>query len=284
MPAAPPRTPRPGWYADPRGGDDFRWWDGAGWTAWLSESEYAPRPRGEVARLEPSPVLAPPRKPAPFLIGLGVLVVILVLSILSLIGQAQPQAGRPMRDLAPTAAGTPPRIHRPYHIQDRVVIIYEKVAMPVPTRDVPQQTDKPLPTVLTTAWIGGQVFAPGKQTFGILGDAEPAVIVDDDARATAEKVLPALLSRYDSGVATTPGEIRLEPWPRLPGAYRLDTALNYVAPDEGATADEVTIIVVPYRQGERAGMAVWAAILPNNATPEVRSAYTGSADSIHLLD
>lgn len=28
----PPAGPRPGWYADPQGGSDARWWDGARWT------------------------------------------------------------------------------------------------------------------------------------------------------------------------------------------------------------------------------------------------------------
>ena len=33
LPAAGPAAPPPGWYADPRGRHQHRWWDGAAWTA-----------------------------------------------------------------------------------------------------------------------------------------------------------------------------------------------------------------------------------------------------------
>lgn len=46
--------PRAGWYEDPRGEADLRWWDGAAWTA-----HTAPRPGGA------TPAPGPPPAPAP---------------------------------------------------------------------------------------------------------------------------------------------------------------------------------------------------------------------------
>ncbi|SDS05723.1 Protein of unknown function [Friedmanniella luteola] len=57
-------APRPGWYPDPAGTPDlYRWWDGADWTAAISESPRAPtprlhspaRPEDDVTRRRPSP-------------------------------------------------------------------------------------------------------------------------------------------------------------------------------------------------------------------------------------
>lgn len=45
----------PGWYDDPEFPDRHRWWDGSGWTAWLSDDRDAPPPpAGDVARVEPT--------------------------------------------------------------------------------------------------------------------------------------------------------------------------------------------------------------------------------------
>ena len=49
-------APEPGWYADPAGvAQNFRWWDGATWTRWLSSDPTSTPPRiGAVYDVQPA--------------------------------------------------------------------------------------------------------------------------------------------------------------------------------------------------------------------------------------
>ena len=60
----------PGWYADPHGGPDLRWWDGSSWTEHTSPpvgaapSDTTPAPAGAAAAPAPDPWAAPVGAPA----------------------------------------------------------------------------------------------------------------------------------------------------------------------------------------------------------------------------
>ena len=65
-PLAEYRVARAAWYADPSGGlDRFRWWDGAGWTRWLSRDPTvgAPPDVSEPSTPPPDPAPAPVDQP-----------------------------------------------------------------------------------------------------------------------------------------------------------------------------------------------------------------------------
>ena len=59
-----PGLPRAGWYEDPRGEADLRWWDGTAWTAHTSARPSAPTPAPQAGpQAEPAPA-SPPAVPA----------------------------------------------------------------------------------------------------------------------------------------------------------------------------------------------------------------------------
>jgi hypothetical protein len=63
-PLAEFRAEEAGWYADPSGGlDRFRWWDGAGWTRWLSRDPTVGAPPAVAEPAVPRPT-TPPQDPA----------------------------------------------------------------------------------------------------------------------------------------------------------------------------------------------------------------------------
>lgn len=56
-----PPLPRAGWYEDPRGEADLRWWDGTAWTAHTSARPSAPAPAPQAGpQAEPAPASPPP--------------------------------------------------------------------------------------------------------------------------------------------------------------------------------------------------------------------------------
>lgn len=285
MPLAPPRPPRPGWYADPRGGDDFRWWDGEAWTAWLADSEYAPMPRGAVARMVPKPALGSPRPIRGFLIGLAVLAVALLLAVVSLAGRSLPQASRPYLEAVPTPMGTPGRIYQPYQLRpaDRTVVIYERLAMQLPVGTTPDLSLKRLPTVLSHATMASGAVTPELAVTVVMGDVERALIVPGDTAASAERIRPALLSRYDPGSPIVVENVRTEPWPRVPGAVRVTFFARYATAVKGSAGDDFTMIVVPWSQGEHAGLGLWVGVVPQAAPAGARARISAAEDTIRLL-
>ena len=301
MPAAPPRAPRPGWYADPRVPDEdpqhpeshageagqFRWWDGTAWTAWLSDSAYAPKPRGAVTRVTPVPVLATPRSPRWFVAGLAGAIAVTLLAAISLIGQGLPQPSQPFLEARPADAVGPERIYRDYALDpDHRAVIYERLAMEVPDglrvlADVDRAT-----TVLRKASHAYVLLDPRGDLVAnlLVGDAEPELVVVGDAGASAERILTALVPRYHQGGGVTPENISVEPWPSIPGAVEVRGYLRYAPPTAGANGDNFRMVVTPWSQGAHSGMGAWIALVPETASHEIHDLLLVRAPDIALLE
>ncbi|MDO5681497.1 MAG: hypothetical protein Q4G46_01540 [Propionibacteriaceae bacterium] len=304
MPAAPSRLPRPGWYADPRGedpessgpptapeaedGDRFRWWDGEGWTAWLADSAYAPRPRGAVARIEPVPVLGTPRSPRPFLASLVAVGLIIVLVGISLIGQGMAQPSEPFLRARPPEGEGPARVYQEYELDviKRQVVIYQRLELPLPPSMKILPGVEKITTVFRKATQAYQPAGGANDAVPIMliGDAEPELVVPGDAAASSERILRALLLRYEQGGGVTPQRLTTEPWPAVPGAVRMRGWLQYTTPVNGATGDDLVMYVAPWEQGPHSGMGVWVAFVPETESPESRHELLEAEPGIKILD
>lgn len=286
MPAAPPRPTRPGWYADPRGGDDYRWWDGSAWTAWLAESEYAPRPRGDVPRVRPLPALVQPRSPRWALAGIAVAILLVALAIVSLIGQRLPQPSEPFLAAMPEDTSGPTRVYRAIEVRhsENVVILQERIAMPLAERSfVDTDVDK-LEGVLVPARVAYSTGGVGLTPANIMGIVEPTLVVPGDIEGTARRVQPALMARYDPGVRLTLEDTRVEPWAGpIPGSVRMTFFARFDQPVDGAAGAELTMVVLPWEQGGRSGCAVWAVIVPSTTPDAIRRAVTAPEQGIRLI-
>lgn len=286
MPPAPTRPPRPGWYADPRGGEDFRWWDGEGWTAWLADSAYAPRPRGEVARQVPVPILAEPRPMGGVLIGIAAAAVVLLLAAVSVIGQGLPQESQPFMAVRPSSPGTPTKVYEPLGVrsEERVIVIYERLELPVPARSYVALEPTSLPGTLSRARVA---YASTDATLSVpvvIGVVDPALIVPGDVAASARKIQPAFIAHYEVDVATTVEDMRVEPWSGpVPGAVRMTFFLRFATPVDRDPGVDVTMLVLPWEQADQSGLALWAALIPRSASEEGRRAVLELPDRIRVL-
>ncbi|WP_432560003.1 hypothetical protein [Granulicoccus sp. GXG6511] len=310
MPAAPARPPRAGWYADPRGvgataepaadgadadlrtaadpdAEQFRWWDGEAWTAWLADSAYAPTPRGAVPRVIPVPGLTPPRSLRWFTVGWAASLLTVLLLATSLIGQGMPQQSQHFLRARPTDLGTPERVYRDYVFgPDRRAVIYERVEMTLPDEVRPLSDVDRINTVLRRATQAYIPIGTGEELVAnlLIGDAEPELVATGDARTSAERILPALIARYRQGGGVTPERVRTEPWPTIPGAVRVTGFLRYATPTAGADGDHLLMVVTPWAQGPHSGMAVWIALVPETAPPETTDALLTREPGITLAD
>ncbi|WP_425307819.1 DUF2510 domain-containing protein [Ammonicoccus fulvus] len=287
MPAAPPRPPRPGWYADPRGGDDFRWWDGVGWTSWLADSEYAPRPRGDVPRKVPVPALAQPRSPRWLLAGIAVAVVLVALAIVSLVGQRMPQRSEPYLVAMPSDSSGPTRVYRAIEVRsaDRAVVIQEQVWLPLPQRSYVDSKVEDLEGILNPARVAYADAGSTLTAATVMGIVEPGLVVPGDIDATARRIQPALMARYDPGVPLTLEDTRIEPWRGpIPDGFRMTFFARFPQPIDGNDGAHLTVVVVPWDQGGQSGHALWAAIVPAGAPEDARRAVTDLEQGIRRLD
>ena len=88
-------NPVQGWYADPEGSDQLRWWDGTQWS-----DQFRPAPTGNEAASDthPQPAIAQP--PASQLITTGILVLLTFFFIAgaALAGSAYVSAGNDLQN------------------------------------------------------------------------------------------------------------------------------------------------------------------------------------------
>ncbi|MGA4670501.1 DUF2510 domain-containing protein [Propionibacteriaceae bacterium Y1923] len=122
-----------GWYDDPSTSDRFRWWDGAGWTSWVSTSRDAPSPPAPDRRVTPVPTLT---DKVIRWTGWALLAGVLIFALIAGIGVALNRRDAP--DALPTLPSEPGTIvplPRNLSLESGVVVLPGVVSVPMPDGD-----------------------------------------------------------------------------------------------------------------------------------------------------
>lgn len=156
----------------------------------------------------------------------------MLLAIVSVVGQGLPQESRPYRDAQPSPLGTPERVYRDYVFGDgRVATVYERLAFTLPQEVRLLPDVEQVPTVLRSATQAYLPAGSGLAGTLLVGDVEPDLVVAGDAQASAERILPAVVARYRQGGGVIAEEVRIEPWPQVPGCEAADGLSALCIPD-----------------------------------------------------
>lgn len=258
-----------------------------GWTSWLADSEYAPRPRGDVPRVVPVPALAQPRSPQWLLGGLAVAIVLVALAIVSLVGQRMPQPSQPYLAAMPSDTSGPTKVYRAIEVRtaDRAVVIQEQVWLPLPQRSYVATDVEVLEGVLNPARVAYADAGSSLTAATVMGIVEPALVVPGDQEATARRIQPALMAQYDPGVPLTMEDTRIEPWQGpIPGGFRMTFFARFAEVIDGNEGARLTVVVVPWDQGGQSGLALWAGIVPAGAPEEAARAVTDLEQGIRRVE
>lgn len=148
-----------GWYDDPAVSDRFRWWDGAGWTSWVTSQRNAPPPPAPDRRITPVPTTVDQ------LVrwgGLAALVGVVVFALVAGIGMvlnrrdARTQAPTPPSEVITT---TPAPNSIQYH--SGILVMDGFLSVPMPDGDFdPAEADRRRDGLFATKYVS---YLPGSE-------------------------------------------------------------------------------------------------------------------------
>lgn len=199
---------RAGWYPDPREDyehEQFRWWNGSAWTAWLADDADAPAPPGGG---DPRTVAAVPasrdgRRHTGLVILVGVLTVVALVAALAVFGDrrlaATPIAGA---STAPTDYGTPQVREPDFALDGRTVVLFGEVRVPMPTSPWPEPRLTEM-APFETLYYSQQTVHRGWSGTVVTGYLDADTAVAGDLDATAERLQEALLERWYSSATVS---------------------------------------------------------------------------------
>lgn len=285
----PDPPPRPGWYPDPRELDapepepGYRWWDGTGWTGWLADTPHAPAPRGTAPRVEPRAQSSTPRSPRWLVAVLVLTCLLLGLTALSIHGRSLPDPVP--QATTPADLGTPQRVIERWGPKGRTVVIGEKLTLSMAKQSVADTSVTQVPGMWEHCMVTSIEQRPDEKqsTQLVLGSLDPALVVPGDSAATAARAYQQAQSKLTAKVPLDWGTPRIEPWPGIPGASRLEAQVRYRSDDPELVAEDFTMLVLPWQNGTVSGMGSWTSLVPTDATPEVRESLRAAEAAIRLL-
>ena len=283
-----------GWYADPSGRPDaFRWWDGDGWTRWLSRDAAAAAPGATPP--PPSTTIPPTAGPAPtepesptgtvklpaavaIVLGVVVLAVIAVGAIVSFSTDRLPSGPA----VAPPSVGpAPTRIS--YDAATRRTAIEEMSyigpAAPYVCQTAPAAQ---LPTFTTQLACHAAVHedyqpsgADWVSAVG-MGVLDPSQIRADVA-ATADQVFDSIVAQnYPPGVKVR--DRSADPFEGAPAgqAILIGADLHYSVKNVPSRYDAIVLVVVKLESG---AYGAWYAMRPNDTPKSTRDVLVDSANT-----
>lgn len=199
---------RAGWYPDPRedyGLEQFRWWNGNAWTAWLSDDADAPAPPGGG---DPRTVAAVPasrdgRRHTGLVVLIGVLTVVALVAALTVFGDrrlaATPIAGA---STAPTDYGTPQVREPDFALDGRTVVLFGEVRVEMPTSPWPEPRQTEM-APFDSLYYSQQTVHRGWSGTVVTGYLDADTAVAGDLDATAERLQEALLEQWYSSATVS---------------------------------------------------------------------------------
>lgn len=299
---------QPGWYDDPAGATGtYRWWDGEGWTRWLSRNRGAAAPAVEpapaagpapgepasVATAEPAveasgpagPVLPPDplvRLPLAVAVVVGVLLigVVVVGVVVSASAQGLPSgpAVAPPAKSAARAVG--------YDTATRAASVGK---LKVTLAGAPYVCDSSAQSVLPTLETGLTCNAPvhanydGKRNTWsattAVGVLPSALVQGDNLEATARTVFTSARDQFFPREKTTVSGLVAQPTDVGPDVQAVVVAgeVHYRVPKVASRYDRLLVVVVALPDGTRAAVI---SSRPNDSSAAVKTALQASLDSI----
>ena len=284
-----------GWYADPSGrADAFRWWDGDGWTRWLSRDAVAaePGPTPDIPTPPPASTDSPPpaepepatgtvKLPAAVAIVLAVVVlsVIAVGAIVSFSTDRLPSGPA----VAPPPAG-PAETRISYDDATRRTAIEEMSYIAPPAPYVCPTTPAAQPPIFSTQLGCHAVVHEDYQPSGAdwvsavgMGVLDQSQIGPDVSATAAEVFTSVVAQNYPVGVKVrdrTNGAFGLAP----AGQGILITAdLHYSVKNVPSRYDAIVVAVVKLESG---AYAAWYGMRPNDTPKSTRQVLVDSVQTL----
>ncbi len=296
----------PGWHADPAGAENtFRWWDGEQWTTWLSDDAGAPAP--EAATSTTAAAQAPPQsatqrppgyersaKPAaaqqrtrprrlPLVVGAIVVAVIVVIAIVVYGNRSGPGLAVPPADSSSSSTPSTGAVSLDNSSRKMTIGTFSVELPGDPyTFDDSVLNYPPMLSsgVLATAPVNKEY--DGKHTWFaamFVGQLDPEVVVEGDAKKTADQVFQGVVSINYSDTETTTDTYSTKAVTQE-GTKRAAVArghVNYQIEGVPSRFDQVSVLVVELDDGTWVG---YLTARPDKAPQKVRSAQQASIDSI----
>jgi hypothetical protein len=282
-------APEPGWYADPaKSADTFRWWDGTGWTRWLSADAQAPDPS---ATVEPATAATPaeavtsgPQVRASVAVAVVIGAVLLALVAVGAVTALTADRLRtgPAVDPVPPK---PPAVVA-YDAGSRAASVKElRAVLPGPpfTCQRPQtQIGLFSSAVVCNAVVhedydgkGGRWYA--SQIFAVV---DPDIVEPGDLAITADHLADGLATAYYAGVHVTVKKRELEKLVDIAPdgkAALLTLQFHYSAKGLASKYDRVVVGVFELADGD---FGTWLARNPNDAPKKFRKLLDASASTV----
>lgn len=281
----------PGWYADPSGRNEtYRWWDGTSWTRWLSEVPDAPDPDDAVPdESVPDEVAAgdayiPQDHDQPAIrlpLAVGITIGAVILSVILLGAAVSFTSDRlptgPAVD--PPAPGDQPIVAMFDATKQEYVagpIRMKLLGAPYDCRDSAGSLRSGSPNGFSCSVVIHENYKEmhswhADTGFGVLPDS---MVVPDDLKGTARKVLGQLGSNGYEGVKLIDPEFKAEPLTGITNApdeaMQVTGTMGYRVPNLPATKTYLTFIVI--KLAESGKHVVFYTDYPNTAPKGVKEA------------
>lgn len=294
----------PGWYADPTGSvETYRWWDGDGWTRWLSDDPDAGEPESDSGQPPPAePPAEPPAKPpaepsaetsvpsgpqrptVALPVAIALVVGVLVLAIVAIGAVVAYSADR-----LPSGPAVDPPAARPsgviaYDLQTRRATVqemhFDAPGEPFTCHDPTVQAGVFRSLFVCDADVHPDYDGAGTDwaatvAMGVLDDA---LVVAGDRGRSADRVFEALRSTYPTDATVEKRKLQ-----KLTGispedkAVLLSLELHYRVDGVASRYDKIVIAVVELADGDH---VTWFAAKPNDAAEQVGVLMDKSASSV----
>jgi hypothetical protein len=302
-----------GWYADPSGGlDRFRWWDGTGWTRWLSRDptagpppvtpEPAPAPAQEIETsdidaLGTRVVAGPDAEPeaatdqtVKLPVAVAITLATVVLALIAVGAVVALSADRPLTGPAVAPPAAAKALVVVYDARTRVAAIQElKVTTPATPFSCTSSEEAQPPTftslVACDVTVHENYNAQGSDWTSMtgLGPLSSAMVSGDDLDATADRAFDGVIGEFyptDRPTITKRAHESVTGISPKGKAVLVSARANVKIKGLPTHYDKVVLVVFQLQSGS---YAAWLGIAPNDLASATRAVLQTSLNTLSAL-
>lgn len=274
-----------GWYRDPSGhADTYRWWDGHGWTSWLSADAQAPVPGSDPAPLPSADPKASIGVTAAIgiVVGTVLLALVVVGAAVSLSTKGVP-SGPAFAPPVPTAVGPEIRWEPSSHsvaIQELHAVLPDR---PFACAETAQPQLPSFSSVVTCEVKVHSNYVKGADWYGIagVGLVPDGLVKKGDVGGTADNVFNALRRQFFPKEKTSLRKRRAQPSELGPAGTSMLVVgdLHYAVKGLPSSYDRLLVMVFQLKSG---AYAAFFADQPDDTPQATKDVLNRSANTVRV--